>query len=211
MLLLCFLKDICTLFKKMRKDIINNHQLLVLLISDSGKCFCVISQIIFLQLCNFSPFFLHFCNNRSGVKKVNRAYLFVCLFVFQITHSFNVPIHRHCSIIPLFVIQLSILLKSQYLSVAVSQSFLSIFETLLIYFRHFCYFWFVDFHILNICDTLRYLVLATFWRLFDRLNAYEYMLTFFSYLPVVSIRLYELAWHSNGSVKCQTLEWHSNG
>ena len=35
------------------------------------------------------------------------------------------------------------------------------------------------------------------------------MLTLF-YVPVVSIRLYELAWHSNGSVKCETLECHSN-
>ena len=31
-----------------------------------------------------------------------------------------------------------------------------------------------------------------------------------SEFPVVSIRLYELAWHSNGSIKCQTLERHSN-
>ena len=27
------------------------------------------------------------------------------------------------------------------------------------------------------------------------------------YLSVVSIRLYELAWHSNGSMKCETWEW----
>ena len=31
------------------------------------------------------------------------------------------------------------------------------------------------------------------------------MLTFF-YLPVVSVVLYDLAWHSNGSVKCPTFE-----
>ena len=31
------------------------------------------------------------------------------------------------------------------------------------------------------------------------------------YLHIVLIRLYELAWHSNGSIKCQTFECHSNG
>ena len=33
----------------------------------------------------------------------------------------------------------------------------------------------------------------------------------FFYLPVVSIRLNELAWHSNGSIKSQKLECQSNG
>ena len=33
----------------------------------------------------------------------------------------------------------------------------------------------------------------------------------FFYLHVVFIRLHELAWHSNGSIKCQKLECHSNG
>ena len=33
----------------------------------------------------------------------------------------------------------------------------------------------------------------------------------FFYLHVVFIRLHELAWHSNESIKCQTLECHSNG
>ena len=32
----------------------------------------------------------------------------------------------------------------------------------------------------------------------------------FFYLHVVFIRLDELAWHSNGSIKCQTFECHSN-
>ena len=32
----------------------------------------------------------------------------------------------------------------------------------------------------------------------------------FPYLHVVFNRLHELAWHSNGSIKCQTLECHSN-
>ena len=32
----------------------------------------------------------------------------------------------------------------------------------------------------------------------------------FFYLHVASIRLHELAWHSNGSVKCQMFEYHSN-
>ena len=31
------------------------------------------------------------------------------------------------------------------------------------------------------------------------------------YLHIVFIRLHELAWHSNGSIKCQTFECHSNG
>ena len=33
----------------------------------------------------------------------------------------------------------------------------------------------------------------------------------FFYLPVVSICLYELAWHSNGSIKSQMLKCQSNG
>ena len=33
----------------------------------------------------------------------------------------------------------------------------------------------------------------------------------FSYLHIVSIRLHELAWRSNGSIKFQTVEFQSNG
>ena len=33
----------------------------------------------------------------------------------------------------------------------------------------------------------------------------------FFYFYVVFIRLHELAWHSNGSIKSQTFECHSNG
>ena len=40
------------------------------------------------------------------------------------------------------------------------------------------------------------LLSVTFWRVHHRSNAYEWMLTLF-YLHVVSVRLYELAWHSN--------------
>ena len=61
-----------------------------------------------------------------------------------------------------------------------------------------------------ICDALHDLASVTFWHLYYRMNVYECMLMFL-YLPVVSIHLYELAWHSNGSIKCQTLECHSNG
>ena len=59
-----------------------------------------------------------------------------------------------------------------------------------------------------ICDALRDLVSVTIWRLHGRSNVCECMLTLFD-LRVVSIHLKELAWHSNGSIKCQTLECHS--
>ena len=48
------------------------------------------------------------------------------------------------------------------------------------------------------CDTSRNLVSVTFRHFHDRSNAYECMLTIFC-LSVVSIRLYELACHSNES------------
>ena len=44
---------------------------------------------------------------------------------------------------------------------------------------------------LHICDVLHDLVSVTIWRLYDRLNACKLHDIF--YLPVVSIRLYELA------------------
>ena len=31
------------------------------------------------------------------------------------------------------------------------------------------------------------------------------------YLHIIFIRLHELAWHSDDSIKCQTFECHSNG
>ena len=49
--------------------------------------------------------------------------------------------------------------------------------------------------------------LAFVW-LFERMRMHAHA---FFYLPVVSIRLYELAWRSNGSIKSQTLECQSNG
>ena len=63
-----------------------------------------------------------------------------------------------------------------------------------------------------ICDVLCNLVSVTIWGLGDRLNASECIFSnAFFYPPVVSIRLYELAFHSNGSVESQTLECQSNG
>ena len=47
---------------------------------------------------------------------------------------------------------------------------------------------------------------VTIWRWYDRSNADKCMLTIFCYFPVVFIPLYELVWHSNGSIKRQTLE-----
>ena len=67
-------------------------------------------------------------------------------------------------------------------------------------------------HYMLICDALPGLVSVTFWRLYDRSNAYECRLTVF--LPSChfhSILLYELAWHSKGSIESQTLECNSNG
>ena len=70
------------------------------------------------------------------------------------------------------------------------------------------------YHICYIIDTkisiimYYYLESVTFWRFYDPSNAQECTCwCFFLYLPDVSIRLYELAWRSNGSIKCQTLEF----
>ena len=57
------------------------------------------------------------------------------------------------------------------------------------------------------CGTLRDMVSVTVWRLHGRSNACECMLPFF--LP--SCHFYLFAWHSNGSINCQTLACHSNG
>ena len=54
---------------------------------------------------------------------------------------------------------------------------------------------------------LSYVIRCVIWY---HSNAYELILRFF-YLSVVSMHLYELAWHFNRSVKCETLEYHSNG
>ena len=53
-----------------------------------------------------------------------------------------------------------------------------------------------------IYDALCDLVPVTFWRWsFERMPMYA---NAFFYIHVVTIRLHELAWHSNGSIKCQT-------
>ena len=49
------------------------------------------------------------------------------------------------------------------------------------------------------CDALRDLVSVTIWS-FKRMRMHA---NAFFYLHVVFIRLYELAWHSNGSIKWQ--------
>ena len=65
--------------------------------------------------------------------------------------------------------------------------------------------------ILIICDAMRDLGSVNIWRLHGRSNACKCILMYaFFYLHVIFIRLHELAWHSNGSIKCQTFECHSN-
>ena len=62
-----------------------------------------------------------------------------------------------------------------------------------------------------ICVALHDFVLVTIWRLYDRSNADECMLTIFCYLPIVYIHLYVLVWRSNESIKYQALNAHQTG
>ena len=61
------------------------------------------------------------------------------------------------------------------------------------------------------CDALCDFGSVTIWRLHGRSSACKCMLTLCSTFHIVFIRLHELAWHSKGSIKCQTFECHSNG
>ena len=55
---------------------------------------------------------------------------------------------------------------------------------------------------LSICDALRDFGSVTIWRLHGRSNACKCNANALFYLHIVFIRLHELAWHSNGSIKC---------
>ena len=65
----------------------------------------------------------------------------------------------------------------------------------------------------NICDALRDFGSVTILHLQGCSSTCQCMLTLciVHNLHIVFIHLYELAWHSNGSIKCQTFECHSKG
>ena len=60
--------------------------------------------------------------------------------------------------------------------------------------------------------TLKYVMLCAIWyqSLFGVCMVVRAHANAFFYLYVVSVSLHELAWHSNGSIKCQMLERQSN-
>ena len=86
------------------------------------------------------------------------------------------------------------------------------------YFWRYIYVYILHYNIyyINIIDNIYMWCVARFWNShylafawsFERTRMHANALL---YLHIVFIHLHELAWHSNGSIKCQTLECHSIG